>query len=156
MSTTTKLRATLTGAILLPVLALALSGCTGGSPSQAVPPAMSSESPNADGSGDAADGAQIVAMGLHYSPTDLTVPVGTTVRWVNQEAITHTVTSGSWGEVNESTGLRGTQTPDGKYDHTLSPKGQDGDTFEFTFTEPGTYQYFCRPHQSMFGTITVT
>jgi plastocyanin len=57
--------------------------------------------------------------------------------------------------VNESTGLRGTQTPDGLYDHTLSPKGRDGDTFEFTFTKPGTYQYFCRPHQSMFGTITV-
>ncbi|WP_286279247.1 cupredoxin domain-containing protein [Naasia aerilata] len=77
------------------------------------------------------------------------------MRWVNDEAVTHTVTSGSWGEVNEKTGLRGTQSADGMYDHTLSPKGQDGDTFEFTFTEPGTYTYFCKPHLTMFGTITV-
>jgi plastocyanin len=103
----------------------------------------------------AGDGARIIAMGLAFTPTDLTVPAGTTVRWVNKEAITHTVTSGPWGDVNKSTGLRGFQTPDGTFDHTLSPKGQDGDTFAFTFTRPGTYQFFCRPHAGMFGTITV-
>lgn len=40
----------------------------------------------------------------------------------------------------------------------------EGDTFEVTFTEPGTYPYFCRYHSSlsggervgMVGTITVT
>jgi plastocyanin len=103
----------------------------------------------------AASADEIVAIGLRFMPADLTVPVGTTVRWVNGEAITHTVTSGSWGEVNKSTGLRGTQSADGMYDHSLSPKGEDGDTFEFTFTEPGTYTYFCKPHLTMFGTITV-
>jgi plastocyanin len=33
-----------------------------------------------------------------------------------------------------------------------------GDTFEFTFDEPGTYRYFCIPHedQGMVGTIVVS
>jgi plastocyanin len=57
--------------------------------------------------------------------------------------------------VNEDTGLRGTQTADGMFDHALAPMGSDGDTFEFTFEEPGEYQYYCEPHLGMFGTITV-
>lgn len=160
MSITKSQRTTLAGALVLPVLALVLSGCTGSQPSQMLPSGSSSSGQPADSGASktpqtAADGARIVAMGLAFTPTDLTVPVGTTVRWVNEEAITHTITSGTWGDVNKSTGLRGTQTPDGKFDHTLSPKGQDGSTFEFTFTAPGTYQFFCRPHAGMFGTITV-
>jgi plastocyanin len=30
-----------------------------------------------------------------------------------------------------------------------------GDTFSFTFTDPGVYWYFCRPHPFMRGTITI-
>lgn len=157
-STTAALQTTLRGALVLPVLALALSGCTGFPPSQVLPSEASASGQPADsGENSAAPGGNppITALGLRFSPADLTVPVGTTVRWVNEEAITHTVTSGAWGEVNESTGLRGTQTPDGRFDHTLSASGEPGDTFEFTFTEPGIYQYFCRPHLGMHGTITV-
>lgn len=164
MSTTASLQTSLRGVLVLPVLALVLSGCAG-LPSQVPPseggasgrPADSGSSATVP-SGDPADaegGAAIIALGLRYTPADLTVPVGTTVRWVNQEAITHSVTSGAWGEVNESTGLRGTQTADGRFDHVLSPTGEDGDRFEFTFAEPGAYQYFCRPHAGMYGTITV-
>jgi plastocyanin len=97
----------------------------------------------------------IITVGLKFMPADITVTAGTTVSWANGEAISHTVTSGAWGEVNEDTGLRGRQTADGMFDHALAPKGQDGDTFEFTFDEPGEYQYYCQPHLSMFGTITV-
>ena len=147
----------LRGALVLPVLALVLSGCAG-SPSQMPPPEGGASGRPADSGTSSAipvKGSSIVAVGLRFAPADLTVPVGTTVRWVNDEAITHTVTSGTWGEINESTGLRGTQTADGSFDHTLRPSGQSGDAFEFTFTEPGTYQYFCRPHAGMHGTITV-
>ena len=80
-----------------------------------------------------------------FSPPDLTVPVGTTVRWVNQDAIAHTVTSGI------SDGTAG--TPDGRFDSSFI---DPGDNFTFTFTEPGTYPYFCVPHPFMNGTITVT
>ena len=30
-----------------------------------------------------------------------------------------------------------------------------GDSYSFTFTDPGVYWYFCRPHPFMRGTITV-
>ncbi|HEY8589114.1 MAG TPA: plastocyanin/azurin family copper-binding protein [Naasia sp.] len=159
MSTFPAARGAITAVLLLPLLAL--TGCmgttgapsSGGSASESSAP--SSSMPAEEETDPAGEGAEVIAMGLAFVPTDITVAAGTTVRWVNQEAITHTVTSGPWGDVNESTGLRGSQTPDGTYDHTLSPMGEDGDTFEFTFTEPGTYQFFCRPHAGMFGTITV-
>lgn len=96
-----------------------------------------------------------MTIGLKFMPKDITVPAGTTVTWMNGEAITHTVTSGSWGEVNEATGLRGSQNADGMFDHKLSPKGTEGDTFSYTFSEPGEYQYFCQPHLTMNATVTV-
>ncbi len=80
-----------------------------------------------------------------FDPIDLTVPVGTTVRWTNLDAVAHTVTSGT------SDGSTG--TPDGVFD---SPFLDQGDTFTFTFTEPGTYPYYCKPHPWMKGTVTVT
>jgi nitrite reductase (NO-forming) len=80
-----------------------------------------------------------------YSPRELTVTVGTTVRWVNQDPIAHTVTAGT---VEGSVG-----SPDGRFDSGFLNLGE---AFRFTFTEPGTYQYFCIPHPWMQGTVTVT
>ena len=154
-------KARLAGALALPALLLALSGCAGSQPSEMPSSGGTSQDQPAESGAPteetdpAAGGEEVIAIGLKFEPADLTVPVGTTVRWTNGEAITHTVTSGAWGEVNEDSGLRGTQTADGMFDHTLAPMGADGDTFEFTFDEPGEYQYYCEPHLGMFGTITV-
>ena len=153
-------KTTLAGALVLPALVLALSGCTGSQPSQTPPSEGTSEGQPADsgateGADPTAAGEEVIAVGLRFMPADITVEAGTTVRWTNGEAITHTVTSGAWGEVNEDSGLRGTQTADGMFDHTLAPMGSEGDTFEFTFDEPGEYQYYCEPHLGMFGTVTV-
>ncbi len=63
---------------------------------------------------------------------DLTIPVGTTVEWINQDRAPHTVTS-SDGSLFESGTLR------------------QGDTFRFTFTEPGEYPYYCRFHGTADG-----
>ncbi len=80
-----------------------------------------------------------------YDPIDLTVAVGATVRWTNLDGVAHTVTSGtSDGAV---------VSPDGMFDSGFL--NQD-DTFTYTFTEPGTYPYFCTPHPWMQGTVTVT
>ena len=70
-----------------------------------------------------------------YGPPTLSVPAGTTLRWVNHDEEPHTVTSvtgafGSEGLVND-------------------------DTFVQTFTKPGTYQYFCKIHPFMKGTVVV-
>lgn len=97
----------------------------------------------------------VVTMSLKFMPTDITIKVGDTVTWKNGEEITHTITSGTWGEVNQATGLRGTQTPDGMFDHSLSPKGKPGDTFSFTFTTAGTYMYYCQPHLTMNAMVIV-
>jgi plastocyanin len=151
---------TLAGAFLLPALVLGLAGCAGSEPSQMPASEATSEGQPADpGAAEEAEpsmaGQKVVAVGLKFMPADLTVPAGTTVRWTNGEAISHTVTSGAWGEVNADTGLRGTQAADGMFDHALAPMGSEGDTFEFTFDEPGEYRYYCEPHLGMFGTITV-
>ena len=80
-----------------------------------------------------------------YDPLDLTVAVNTTVRWTNGDSQVHTVTSGT------SDGILG--TPDGKFgSEFMNPT----DTFVFTFTEAGTFPYFCTPHPWMRGTVTVT
>jgi plastocyanin len=72
-----------------------------------------------------------------FKPKTINVAPGTTVRWVNQGKEPHTVTS-----------------RDGLFDSgPMSPGG----TFSVTFQRPGTYHYFCRPHEKvgMVGTIVV-
>ncbi len=80
-----------------------------------------------------------------FDPLNLTVSVGTTVRWTNQDGIVHTVTSGS------SDGTVG--VADGVFDSGFL---NEGDTFTYTFEEAGEFPYFCTPHPWMKGTVTVT
>lgn len=105
--------------------------------------------------GTEADANTVMTIGLKFMPTDITVKAGTTVTWQNGETIGHTITSGAWGDVNESTGLRGTQTPDGMFDHKLAPKGQEGDTFSYTFETAGEFLYYCQPHLTMNAKVIV-
>jgi len=79
-----------------------------------------------------------------FSPLQLTVAVGTTVRWVNQDSVAHTVTSG----VSDGTAA----TADGTFD---SGFVNPGDTFTYTFTEAGEFDYFCTPHPWMIGKVIV-
>ncbi|HEV2250976.1 MAG TPA: plastocyanin/azurin family copper-binding protein [Candidatus Limnocylindria bacterium] len=72
-------------------------------------------------------------------PANLDVARGTKVTWTNKDTAAHTVTSGT------------RPTKDGRFDGQLPAAA----TFSFTFTEAGTYQYFCSIHSSMNGTITV-
>jgi plastocyanin len=76
-----------------------------------------------------------------FYPETRTVTEGTTVTWVNKSSEIHTATSGSNGEHN------------GIFDSgDISPNGE----YSYTFTETGTYNYFCIPHQPhMTGTIIV-
>ena len=78
-----------------------------------------------------------------FVPATLTVAVGTTVTWTQQDEIPHTVTSGQPGAADEGS----------LFDSPLLELGQ---TFSVTFIEPGTYLYFCRPHPRMVGVVDVT
>ena len=86
---------------------------------------------------------------IAFKPGDLTVDTGTTVTWKQTDAGAHTVTSGTVAQ-----GAAGvTEEPDGTFD---SGEITQGDTFELTFDEPGTYPYFCTIHPAtMRGEITV-
>lgn len=141
------------GVLVLPILVLALSGCTGSIPSQVLP--SGSATGQAAELGTTHAPGDVVTLSLKFMPDTITVPAGTTVRWVNGERILHTVTTGAWGDVNQKTGLRGSQTPDGLFDHRLQPEGEAGSTFEFTFATPGTYPYYCDIHKAMNGVVIV-
>jgi plastocyanin len=71
-----------------------------------------------------------------FGPQAITVAVGTTVTWVNQDDIPHTVVA------------------DDK--HSFKSKVLDSDErFSFTFTKPGEYGYFCSLHPHMTGKVIV-
>ena len=70
-----------------------------------------------------------------YLPGTVTIAAGTTLTWLNSDTQVHTVTS--------DTGL---------FD---SGDLQPGQRFSYTFTEAGTYGYFCTPHPWMTGTVIV-
>jgi len=74
-------------------------------------------------------------VNFEFTPTTMTVDVGTTITWTNTAERPHTVTD------------RG-----GTFDNLIAP----GTTATVSFTVPGTYHYFCRINPSkMNGTIVV-
>ncbi|HVM03813.1 MAG TPA: plastocyanin/azurin family copper-binding protein [Acidimicrobiales bacterium] len=105
---------------------------------------------SSDGDGDAAPTANEVTMRLiAFRPENLTVDAGATVTWKQEDAGAHTVTSGTV----EQGGAGVTEMPDDRFD---SGEIATGDTFEFTFNEPGTYPYFCEIHPAtMRGEVRV-
>ncbi len=82
-----------------------------------------------------------------YSPNNLTVAAGTTVTFVNHDAILHTVTSTQAGADVQS------PEPDGAFDTGVLGFGQEA---QVTFDNPGTYNYYCTIHPFMRGSVTVT
>jgi plastocyanin len=70
-----------------------------------------------------------------FSPKELTVAVGTTVKWVNHDDIPHTV-------VEKKTTFR-------------SKALDTDDSYSYTFTSAGAFDYFCGLHPHMVGQIIV-
>ncbi|MBI5029832.1 MAG: LysM peptidoglycan-binding domain-containing protein [Chloroflexi bacterium] len=90
------------------------------------------------------DTANVTMQNTVYSPQSITVKVGTTVVWRNTETngMEHTVTSGA------------PNAPSNMFDSGAMNPGQ---TFQFTFTTPGTFGYYCRIHPTtMTGIVVVT
>ena len=78
---------------------------------------------------------------FQFKPQRIEIKAGTTVKWANGDAIEHSLTSGVPGE------------PTRVFDSGFFTKGQ---SFEHTFTEPGTFIYYCMRHNSMRATVVVT
>jgi len=83
---------------------------------------------------------EIFISGFAFSPASKTISVGTTIKWINKDGTSHTVTSGVPG------------TPSGVFNS--GNFGQNGE-FSFKFDQAGTFKYFCNIHQSMTATIIV-
>jgi plastocyanin len=71
-----------------------------------------------------------------FTPQTVTVKAGTTVTWTNKDDIPH--------------GIAATNNA-----FPRSKALDTDDSYSFTFTTPGTYQYFCYVHPHMTGTIVV-
>ncbi|MBM2826467.1 MAG: hypothetical protein HW403_531, partial [Dehalococcoidia bacterium] len=84
----------------------------------------------------AADIVNVIITNFAFQPSKVEVPVGSRVTWLHNDSAPHTTTSDSliWD----------------------SPVMDKGDTFSFIFTSAGTFNYVCRIHPFMKGTVVVT
>lgn len=89
---------------------------------------------------------------LTFTPDTVVVRAGETVEFRNSSALVHTVTGDpSRASVEESVRLPGGAAP------FHSGRMKPGASFSHTFETPGTYRYFCVPHEGakMRGTVIV-
>src|SRR5204863_471264 len=104
--------------------------------SKAAPPRpRSSSSPTFPSASVQAADTELNIDQFAFHPQRITVRAGTTVTWTNEDDVPHTVASSS--KLFKSKAL------------------DTGDKFSFTFTTPGTYEYFCSSHPHMTGAIVV-
>ena len=79
--------------------------------------------------------AEVKIDNFSFEPTELRVPVGTSVTWTNRDDIPHTVVS---------------------TDKVFKSKVLDTDEkFSYTFTQAGSFPYFCSIHPKMTGKVVV-
>src|SRR5271168_4705175 len=87
-----------------------------------------------------------------YTPAKVAMKVGDTVQWVNDGETVHSVSTSAANAQNR----KDTSMPKGAvaFDSGFIPPGGD---YSYTFTVPGTYRYFCLPHEKagMVGVIVV-
>jgi plastocyanin len=83
--------------------------------------------------------AETVAVDISdfaFKPGTVTIQVGDTVTWTNNDSVAHTATS-----VDDPEAFEGKMDP--------------GESFSFTFSDAGTFDYFCEIHPDMEGTVVV-
>lgn len=79
--------------------------------------------------------AQIKVKLFQYQPGKTQVKAGTTVTWINEDEIYHSITADK--------------------NSFAAPLDGKGKSFSFTFEQPGIYSYFCDRHEHMRGEIAV-
>lgn len=112
--------------LTLAILLLVLSACSSSTPSTTSPTAGTSVS-IVSGSSNLTTTA--------YAPNPVTVAVGGTVTWMNNDSVAHNSVSNT-GVWNSST---------------MAP----GASYSYTFPTAGSYSYHCSLHPGMVGTVTV-
>jgi amicyanin len=114
-----------TAALLVLSLGLSRAGC-----------ALFAAKPAASGQSTSNEQYQVKIDNFSFGPATLTVPVGATVTWINQDDVPHNVVS-----------------TDGK--DIKSPVLDTDQKFSHTFTKAGTYDYYCKIHPKMTAKVIV-
>ena len=119
---------------MLAIVACSGSGTTAPSaPQPSAPSGAASAAPSAAPSD--ATGSAVSIANFSFKPAVITVSVGTTVTWTNNDSAGHTVTADDGSFTSDTLG--------------------SGATFSRTFATAGTFAYHCSIHPSMKGTVTV-
>ena len=123
--------------ILIVAGLLAAYGC--GSTASGPSTASQSTNPSTGGGGTGTpvsivNGATVLASSA-YAPNPVTIAVGGSVTWTNNDSVTHTSTA------NNGAFSSGAIAPGGQY--------------TTTFNTAGSYAYHCTIHPGMVGTVTV-
>ena len=129
-------------ALALSLVALAgFSGCgddDSDSGSSAATPAADATATPQTGAAAAPEAAagEVIMKGIRFQPADITVKVGDTVTWKNEDPVEHNAVDEAGGKFKSE--LFG-----------------EGGTYEYKAEEAGKIDYVCTVHPGMGGTITV-
>lgn len=114
------------------IFVIGASGCGSNYGTTTTPPATTSSPPTTP----SASGSSNIAIGGYaFNPSDITVNVGTTVTWTNNDPVGHQI-------VSDSAAFQ-------------SSVMNRGEKYSFTFENAGTYAYHCSIHPSMKGSVVV-
>lgn len=106
-------------------------GCTGTNTQEpATPTVTPAETPATPTSSKI---VEVTIQNFAFNPDSVTISSGDTVKWTNMDSTTHTIIGSDFSSGNFN----------------------KGDSYESTFTKPGTYEYHCSIHPSMKGTVIV-
>lgn len=108
-------------------IAVLISGCVQQPPSNNLPPSGENK---------------VTISGFAFIPQALTIKVGETVTWVNEDSALHRIASNPHPAHTDLPEL-------------VSPDLAQGQSYSFNFTKTGIFGYHCHLHPNMQGTITV-
>jgi plastocyanin len=121
-------------AVMLAIVAIvALAGCSSSTPAATTPATPSTSSGSGSTSAPAAAASAVSISNFAFDPADVTVKVGGTVTWTNNDSVAHTVTAAGFDS--------GSIAPGATYSH--------------TFDTAGSIDYHCSVHPQMTGKVTV-
>jgi len=124
------------------VLAFVLAGC-GLVPNNAdSDAAINTNTSNNNSTATASDNeksiVEVSIKNFAYSPATLKIAKGTTVKWTNEDTAKHTVSPSQGQTEPVESGLFG-----------------KGESYQYTFNQLGTFNYYCLPHPWMKAQIIV-
>jgi plastocyanin len=127
--------------VLAVALLLAAAAC-GGNNSNSTPAPSSTGTTTTGGTTTGATTTVTMPIGASgltttaYAPNPVTIKVGDSINWVNNDSIAHTSTANNGTTFNSGI---------------INP----GASFRATFTTAGSFPYHCTIHPNMVGTVTV-